>query len=93
MKRMVLTISEARVAQAWDKASELDSTGPYDYRLHVSTPEAPHTFYDDARMMVAIRMTEQSCSEQHIKEQMNWKPNSVSVKTLVKRFWASRNDG
>lgn len=93
---MILTLSEARQQQQWYEANKPDSddvpmpVGPFDYRASVNTPDSEHAFYDDARMMVAIRMTEQSCSEQHIKEQMNWKPNSVSVKTLVKRYWASR---
>lgn len=87
---MVLTISEARQQQEWHKTNKPDSTGPFDYRLSVSTPESPHAFYDDARMMIAYRMTEQLCSEQHIKEQMNWKPGGLSVKTLLKRYWASR---
>jgi hypothetical protein len=81
MKRIILTISEARQLQ---QRGNQPLPSYYAKQMAIQTPELPHGEYDDQRLLVASEMIEHGCSEEQLLTQMNWKVIGLTVRELMK---------
>ncbi|PZT94148.1 hypothetical protein [Sphingomonas sp.] len=80
MQRIILTLDQARTLQRDPRPWPAD----WVFLLDIDVPEKPDIIADPLRMSAAMEMKRMGCGDDHIAEQLAWKPGSTPLRQIAR---------